>query len=386
MGIEGKAGVQFMGDWAKLSRFEAHDGEGKLEVSGGLGFEGWVPRRARLALRATALPLSQEGVDLAWATGSAKLEAALGQERATTAVQIGSLDLRLPNRINRSLQPLEPHPDVVLTNAPKNEEALDPYVMAFVFKSRQPLHVHRDDFDTEVNTELAVEIQDPELRVGGFIGFERGEFETLGKEFRILRGGMRFDGETDLNPDVNLVATHRPLGGGTAPVQVTVLGKLSNPEITFSSEDCPGDAGAISMLLSGRCPSDEEPGSGQTGRTEQAFAAGLVGGILTLGAQQELGRLLPRIAVESTGEGYGTRVRAGIEADDLIPEFMRALVQRVYVQGAISTQDDQAASNTGQSSQNSTLDLLIELYFPNNLVGAGRFAEGAWGVELTWEP
>ena len=96
--------------------------------------------------------------------------------------------------------------------------------------------------------------------------------------------------------------------------------------------------------------------------------------------------MLPRIAVESTGEGYGTRVRAGIEADDLIPEFMRALVQRVYVQGAISTQDDQAASNTGQSSQNSTLDLLIELYFPNNLVGAGRFAEGAWGVELTWEP
>jgi len=64
--------------------------------------------------------------------------------------------------------------------------------------------------------------------------------------------------------------------------------------------------------------------------TQSAFAYGILGGILTLGARSQLSGLIPRLAVESSAYGKGTRVKAGFE---LVPPFMRSLVQRVLHSG-----------------------------------------------------
>jgi hypothetical protein len=65
---------------------------------------------------------------------------------------------------------------------------------------------------------------------------------------------------------------------------------------------------------------------------------------------------------------------------------MRPLVQRVYVQGAVSASDNSVSGGTSQNT--TTPDFLIELYFPNNIVGAGKVAPvtRSWGLDVTWEP
>jgi hypothetical protein len=156
--------------------------------------------------------------------------------------------------------------------------------------------------------------------------------------------------------------------------------------VAFYSERCPGE-GAVVLLVSGRCPTeggDTSAGGGtRTNATQDAFAAGIIGGILTLGAQRQLGGLVPRLAVESSALGTRTRLKAGFET---VPPFMRSLVERVYLQGAISTADQNAGSTNSAGS--TTPDFLLELYFHNNIVGAGKVAPTtrSWGVDVTWEP
>jgi hypothetical protein len=168
-----------------------------------------------------------------------------------------------------------------------------------------------------------------------------------------------------------------------------VSGTLAKPEVEFFSDRCPGE-GAVVLLVSGSCPTESTSDSANSTATRNAFAAGLIGGILTLGAQRQLSGLIPRLAVESSARGTRTRLRAGFEA---VPPFMRSLVQRVYLQGAISTADtsgsgSSSSSGTSSSAGSATPDFLLELYFPNNIVGAGRVAPTtrSWGLDITWEP
>ena len=242
--------------------------------------------------------------------------------------------------------------------------------------------------------ELAVTYADPEMRVGGYVEFRRGTFEVQGKRFRINQASLRFDGSPDLNPDVNLVATHEVPGGSA--VVVTVTGTFADPEISFTSEACPGEGEALAYLLWGRCLSDDPIAAQESAQAQSSYAADIVGALsgAVIGftqVEREYGGITPRLAFEQ-GEGNQSRLKAGILTDSLIPKFMRRLVQRVYVQGAIT--QGQATGQEGdfqnvdaEATESTSLDFLIELYFPHNIVGSGRFSQSSsWGVDLIWEP
>jgi hypothetical protein len=98
---------------------------------------------------------------------------------------------------------------------------------------------------------------------------------------------------------------------------------------------------------------------------------------------------MPRVGYERSAEGT-ERVVAGFSSEELVPKFMRGFVQRVYVQGGRSTETEEAAVTTDEAAaaeeSNVSLDFLIELYFPHNIVGAGHFAQDTWGLDITWEP
>jgi translocation and assembly module TamB len=372
--------LQGNGTWIKIDGLRARTGEGSLSAEGGLGFELWKPDRLSIAVLLDNFPAQREGVDLAWLTGSAVLTSEIGEYKTLTAVKIHSLSVRLPDSSTRSLQPLDPHPDVVLTTVRRKAHPDIPYVLQFIVDGRRGVSVHRDDFDANVSTELALSYEEPQFRAGGYVTFTRGSFVAFDKRFQLTRGSMLLDGTADLNPEINLVASYQPPGTGNAPVVVTVSGTLTDPHVEFASESCPGD-GAVVLLLSGRCPNVDAASTGDAQGAQSAFAASVVGGILTLGTTGG-----PRISVESTGQNQ-TRVKAGIEA---VPKFMRSFVQRVYLQGAVSSAQQGTGTDTTTSAATSTtttLDFLIELYFPHNLVGTGRFSpETAWGLDVTWEP
>jgi hypothetical protein len=373
------------GNWTKVDGLRARTGGGSLEAAGGLGFDRWKPSKAQLGLVLKTFPVQREGLELASLNGSAALSTEIGPESAQTAIKIHQLTIKMPNTSSRSLQSLEPHPDVIVTTDKPKEASEKPYVFDFAIDGQRGLTASRNDFDVQVVTELALQYADPNMNMGGYVEFRRGTFEVFGKQFEVNRGSLRFDGGTELNPEVNLIATQRPEAGVESVndrVVARVSGTLADPVVEFYSETCPGQ-GAVVMLVSGRCPSEADTNLQDTSGTQNAFAAGIVGGILTLGARSQLGGLIPRISVESTGQGVGTRVKAGFEA---VPQFMRPLVQRVYVQGAVSTQND--ATGEGASENVATPDFLIELYFPHNIVGTGRVAPTArsWGLDVTWEP
>jgi hypothetical protein len=373
------------GNWVKVDGLRTGTGDGSLEAAGGVGFERWKPARVQLGLVLKNLPVQREGLELASLNGGAALSTEIGPEVAQTAIKLHSLAVRLPSTTSRSLQSLDPHPDVLVTTDKPKQAAEKPYTFDFYIDGQRGVSARRNDFNVQLATELALHYADPEFRVGGYVEFRSGLFEVFGKQFEVNRGSLQFDGGPELNPEVNLIATQRPEAGEntTDRVIARVSGTLANPIVEFYSETCPGE-GAVVMLVSGRCPSEADTALQDTSGTQNAFAAGIVGGILTLGARSQLGGLIPRISVESTGQGAQTRFKAGFEA---VPKFMRPLVQRVYVQGALSTRDDTAGE--GAANENAaTPDFMIELYFPHNIVGTGRVAptSRSWGLDVTWEP
>lgn len=383
--------IELRESWAKITTLSARSGRGTLEVAGGLGFDGLVPKRAQIAIKTKNLPILKEGAEIAWVTGSAAVDATFVSGGLRAVAKSHALSIRLPDTENRVLQPLDTHPDVA-----RSDEMVvafeEPYLLELQFDGRSGVYVRRNDFDARLVTELAVQYADPEMRVGGYVEFRSGTFETLGRPFAIERGSLRFDGTASLNPDVILIATHRAEAAGSSPVTVSVTGTLTEPEVTFSSDACPGDNGAITYMISGQCVADDADLAQESENAEQAFAVGIAGSsVLTLlGTPPRVGGVTPRVGVESRGHGYDTRFKAGVASESLVPKFMRKLVRRMYVQGAISTRSSEDGELVEQESSEDafarSLDFLIELYFPHNIVGSGKFAPGNWGLDVTWEP
>jgi autotransporter translocation and assembly factor TamB len=371
------------GNWLKVESLHARHARGTLDADGGIGMERWWPRRIQMGTVLKDFPVEREGIELAWLTGSAAVIGDIERDRSRIAIKLHDLAVRLPDTSNRSPLSLDPHPDIALvTDAPRSQSSKG-YDFEIAIDGRQQFSARRNDFEAALSAELAVQFQDPDLRVGGYFEFRRGTFDVFGKRFELNRGSMRFDGGLELNPEVNLVATHQPDTVGATPVYVNVSGTLDKPVVSFSSDQCPGEA-AVVFLVSGRCPTEADTNSADTRSTAEAFGAGIVGGILTLGARRQLGGLIPQLSVESAAAGTRTRFKAGFEA---VPKFMRPLVQRMYVQGAVSTPDNNIGGG-GTTQTTTTPDFLIELYFPNNIVGAGKVAPvtRSWGLDVTWEP
>jgi hypothetical protein len=377
--------IEFRGNWAKIDSLHATAGKGGLDVSGGVGFDDLRPNRVRVAVHLNKLPIKREGVETAQLTGSAALDADIAPDITRAVIELHQLEVRLPETTNRQLQPLDPNPDVnVVTRVEKPQEKSYPIELAI--HGGKGVSVARNDFSATVTTDLAVRWAAPEFNVGGYIAFTGGEFEVFGKRFQINSGALRFNGEGgELDPDVYLSATEKPQAAGLSPVSVSVTGTMSNPVVTFSSDVCPGEQGAITYLVSGRCAADDPDIAQESQDAQGAFTSGIVGGVLTLGAQRQLKGLAPRIAVGRSEQG-GQRVAAGFATESLIPKFMRKLVHRVYVEGGVSGPPNALTPGAENTTQSTALEFLIELYFPHNIVGSGRFGPVSWGADVIWEP
>jgi len=107
--------------------------------------------------------------------------------------------------------------------------------------------------------------------------------------------------------------------------------------------------------------------------------------VLTLSLREELGQYFPVIVVESGQRGLGgTRIRAGFDARDLLPEVVRRVVTGAYIEGSV---DIAGANPDGSQRQAPDVAFLMELRFPRDIVTTGQITiKGAWGLDLTWEP
>ena len=134
------------------------------------------------------------------------------------------------------------------------------------------------------------------------------------------------------------------------------------------------------LVILGREAEEEEA---DQSLTEQAssFVAGVMASMMAVAARRELGAAAPILMVETGDELSDSRVRAGFELDSLIPDFMSDVVRGLYVEGIFAGSEDDEDKGVVKSG------VLLELYLPHDLVGAGQYGPGeTWSVDLAWEP
>jgi translocation and assembly module TamB len=347
-----------------------------------------------MRLHAQDYPVRVDGVVFAFVDARTTIEARVPADptaRRTASVTMRDVSVRLPEQSGRTVQRLDQHPEVVYedqpgfapgTAAPTRAAAPAPPVGAepplhLEVDARQPFWVRRNDFSIQLDAALSVDRVRGATRIAGPIRVRRGVLELVGKSFDLSPGEVRFDGGLDPNPQIDLTAVHTLASRET--VTVHIGGRLARPELSFSTT-VPGvetEREILELLVRGR--------GGETGANarDQAVSmlSGLTAGLLSSLTRRELGAFLPVLAIDSTGTG-GTRVRAGVQTDRLIPRFLRGVVQGAYVEGFVGTGGDDGAG--GQASSGG---FLVEFYLPRDLVGSGTFEEpDNWSVDLSWAP
>ncbi len=397
-GIAGR--IELSGDEAVFPADQpltASDSGGTVQVQGRVGFEGLIPRDVDLSLTSNAFPIRREGMVLAWLSGAATIGGRIEDESTSTTIRTRDFSIRLPEQTASSLQPMEPHPEILVVGSERVTAgvAQDAYAVHVRIDASDPFWVRRNDFAVQVTANLSATYEDPELRIGGSAQILRGTFEIFGKRFELNEGVIQFglpgrqgrDAESpDLNPQVRVIAVYDIPGRSGETITVEVTGSLTSPRVAFRSSVSADQAEIISILVAG---SRREGGTASQAAEEQAssFLAGVMTGILTLGLRQEHGDVIPVLAIESQGLG-GTRIRAGFSADELIPDFARDVILHAYLEGFFSAAAEGTnAAGTSAGGGGVGVGGSLEFTFPNDILLRGTFVQPDNGsLDLLYEP
>lgn len=374
-----------------IRSLSAHDRDGRIAADGTIAISEWKPEEVALTLEANRYPLRREGIPMADLSGQIEVVGDLTADPRVLRMKLGKdVSLALPDELRYGVQSLTPHPFVIYEGEPgfdrslSVEEALRKHTQGAPLEqdakplivhvtSSEPFWVRRHDFAFQLGTDLEVHSEEDALRLQGEVELRRGFLVMLNKNFDLKSGTIQFTGATPIDPTVDLSATHRLRSGYV--VTIDVEGRVSEPELTFSS-DAPGantNAEIVALLLG---VSRHGPGDEQAEDQTRSVLAGLTAGLVGSLARRELGQYAPIIAVESEGTAETTRVRAGVTVGDLIPDEWQDVLLGVYVEGML------AGSEEGPRG-----GFLLELLFPHHLSTTTTYEQpDNWSLDLLWQP
>lgn len=378
--IDGR--VEFRGDHLLLPAdrpLMARDAGGSARIQGRINLAGWLPSSLEMNAELGSFPVRREGSVLAQLSGRARIRGDIDPSRIESRVRTRAFAVSLPQQSAATLQAMDPHRDILVVGRPRpdaRQGADGAYPVQIRLDAREPFWVRRSDFAVQVSANLRAAYEDPTLRVGGVANILRGTFEIFGKRFELRPGALTFDAlAPELDPQVNLTAVYDIPGRRGATVTVRVTGSLVAPRVTFTSTESNDQAEIIAILITG---ARREVGTAEQDVTEEAasFLVGLTAGILTLGLRQEFGDVIPVLAIETPTAGQ-TRIRAGFNARELIPDFLRDVVTGMYIEGFFTNTIDTGglAASSGQSSGSAGLGggVTVELNFPYSIVVRGTY-------------
>lgn len=393
------ATLRFHEQRADITRLIARDTQGTLRANGFIDFAGILPTASTLHVSLDRWPVRKEGLVLATTTGRADVSARVHSDHTDIGVRIATLTVNLPDDSLPTLQDLEPHADIIVLG--EEHEALaptTPYPVHIDLDARNPFWIRRSDFAAQIETRLSITWDAPDISVGGWVRLRRGWLEFFGRRFNLQRGSMVFDGTTDLDPDVDLVAVYTLPGQNDHNVTVAVTGSASDPQIAFSSNDpaATDQSSIIALLVTGRASLTSAAAGGGVDPTAiqtqaQSFLTGVLAGLATVSLRREFGDVLPVLAIDTNQSG-GARVRAGFQADSFIRDnlpWLSGFIQSAYVEGFVSTSSDSTTAGGGTATTNNGPGggFLIELGFPHDFVGAATYTYPQnLGLDVTWEP
>jgi translocation and assembly module TamB len=347
----------------KLVKARAGDGEGGvISADGSLSLdpERKFPYRVNVKMEQARLVrldlLSTKGA------GQAALAGDTGEANLSGAVVLSPTEVNIPESLPYSVTSVE----VSEINVSEKEKRAKPAPKASVFNLNLdvdlsfPEHFYVRGAGLDSEWQGAVKVMRtasaPGLR--GKLDIVRGRYEFLGKDFKLTRGSLTFDGSSPPAPWINVVGESK---AKDITAMVTLTGSPSQPEITLESDPPLPQDEILARVLFGKDLSNVSPV--QALRLAQA-ANELAGGHgpklnLLENARKELG--LDQLDVR-TGESGDTAVGAG-----------KYLSEDVYVeaQGGVKPED-----------QKVTVE--IEL-FPNISLETEMGADTQGGVIIQWK-
>ena len=355
------------------------DQQGSLRLAGSVALRAWQPSGAKLSLSAHEMPLRSDAKVVAFVDGKLKATASLDQSPQRVQISLEELAVRLNRKQRTDVQQLAPNPDITYIGAETAEGSapstapMTPVEVELV--AEQPFWVRRDDLGFQLSPALSMHVDQAGARLLGVVAVQRGYLNLLGKGFTFERGELRFDGRQQNDPTVSLDAVHDL--GNQETVTVRIRNRLSAPTLSFSTSvaGAKSDAEIMQLLVRGREGTAADTAQAQAAAALAALTSGWLGGM----SGHQVGKYIPVLSVE-TGATSGTRLRAGMEGRELLPQLIRGMVEGVYLEGFVGVRNQ-----GGQAQQ--TGGVLMELYFPKRIVGGGSWElPNHWTVELTWEP
>jgi autotransporter translocation and assembly factor TamB len=147
------------------------------------------------------------------------------------------------------------------------------------------------------------------VTLGGVVNTVRGTYQFQGRQFELQRDGtIRFTGEAELNPVLDISATRQiPDTGVVAKVHVT--GSAKSPELELSSTPPLDESDILSLIVFNRSINDL--GTGERASLA-ATAGGIATGFIATPLGQSIGRALDLDLFELTTTTEGDTLGAGI--------------------------------------------------------------------------
>ena len=386
------ADLQIKPDRLVVRSLSMRDRDGRIDVKGSVGLSGAEPTELDLTLVAKQYPLRRAGVMLATFNGQATFTGDLRGDPRMLDLKLGKeVSLLLPEDLRYGgVQDLAQDPMVIYQGQPGFDRSLSveqalqahrrgdpkekPSAPLIVHvTSTRPFWVRRTDFSFQLGIDVEIHSQKRGTWLEGKVDVRRGFLAILGKSFDVQSGTIQFTGATPVDPTVDLSAKYRLPSGYS--VIIDVEGRVSDPELTFSSDapEANTNAEVIALLLgTSRQGAGDDDADSQTRSVLAGLTAGLVGSL----ARRELGQYAPIIEVESGGTLETSGVRAGFALGDLIPEGWQNVLLGVYIEGLL------AGSEQGPRG-----GFLLELLFPHHMSTTTTYEQpDNWSLDFLWQP
>jgi TamB, inner membrane protein subunit of TAM complex len=378
-------------DGVAITGLKATDTGGTATVNGRVGFKKLRLENADFMVEADGFPLRQEGSIMARLRGSSRLIARFEDGGLDGEVRLRKLEIDIPTSTATPLD-LARHPEVfVVGETYEPVRPSDAYRVKLKIASEDRLTIRSKDqgFYVEASAKLNT-IMAQELSVEGTVNLLRGNFQVFGKRFEIRSGSMVFDGDTEMDAQVDLVARHA-LRGSNDSVTVTVSGRLSDPKIEFTSNVPTTSQGQVIALLvtgSTRQQRGVNTSTAQASQDTTNFLTGVAAGLFSASLQSQFGGFAPTFGIQQ-GQGVAddttgdTAVQVGFNVDSVLPDDIP--IRGLYVEGQFVARRSEGGPNTTAQAQRP--GFLIEALWPLNFVTSGTFAPPSnWSIDVTWEP
>ena len=368
----------------RIPKLSAQDQGGHIGLSGEIILPtARVPQTTvDFDVEADRFPIRSQGQIAAEASVQASVDGVFAAQTQLMQVRLQQADVWLLDEERRNGLSLAPHPDIVdseedqATREPPPADTTVPFKLEL--KAQKDFWVKRNDFAVNLDADLQGTVERGAVAITGGIDINRGYVQLLGQTFDLQPGGtVSFLGGQPINPALDLTA-EATARRTSQVVTVNIGGRARAPQLAFQVDGQESTVGDAMLVLLGQTDgaADDNQQEDLQGQAS-SFVTGMLGGLLAVTARRELGAAAPILMID-TGKDGNARVRAGFELGELVPDFLESVVRGVYLEGMVGGSDTQSRGiDTG---------VLLELYFPYDLIGSGQYGPGnTWSLDLGWD-